>query len=240
MSRSRIINLANVQQFAAINVLSDPGYIGGPKIIPSAAAITIHWALGSGIPAHNVLTGRYSGAFHGTPTEANSILSGLTTGANWTALAAHLAPTVSIGGVSIRDLNAADQPLIPSTAPGLPGTSTGSELPNEVAAVVTFRTAFTGPENRGRMYVPGWATTALGANNTIAAAAVTALSNWASIIAGVLSAQGYILCVGHVARASYTGATGTVHPARAAGTVPVTTTSVRDNHWDSQRRRGLR
>lgn len=37
MSRSRILRLENAQQFTAINVLSDPGEIGGPEI---RAAIT--------------------------------------------------------------------------------------------------------------------------------------------------------------------------------------------------------
>jgi hypothetical protein len=90
------------------------------------------------------------------------------------------------------------------------------------------------------MFVPGWATNALGTGNTINPAAVTALGNWGSIIAGALSASGYIWCVGHVARQAYTGSTGTSHPARPAGSVPITTVAVRDNHWDSQRRRGLK
>jgi hypothetical protein len=137
-------------------------------------------------------------------------------------------------------MSVANQPIISSGAGGATGTSSGTELPDEVALVVTERTAFTGPQNRGRMYIPGWATTALGANNTAAAAAVTALGNWAGNIAGILSAQGYTWCVGHVARQAYTGSTGTQHPARVAGTVPITTVAVRDNHWDSQRRRGLR
>lgn len=236
----RLINLANVQQFAAINVTLDPGVIGGPKIIPSCAEITLQYSLGSGHIARNILVGRYSGAFHGSVTEANAIMTGLSTGAQWTALAAHLAPTVTFGNVLIRDLNTAGAPLIASSVSGAVGTSSGTELPDEVALCLTLRTQFTGPQNRGRLYMPGFATTALGANNTVAAAAVTAFGNWGSIIAGVLSAQGYIWCVGHVARAAYTGVTGTQHPARAAGSVPIISVTVRDNHWDSQRRRGLR
>jgi hypothetical protein len=90
------------------------------------------------------------------------------------------------------------------------------------------------------MYVPGFASNAMATGNVIAATTMTAVNNWAGIIAGVLSAQGYIWCVGHPARQAYTGITGTAHPARIAGTVPITTVSVRDNHWDSQRRRGLK
>ena len=239
LAMPRLVNLANFQQFAAINVLSDPGSIGGPKIIPNAADITITWGLDGGKQGHNVLVGRYSGGFAGTVAQANSIMSGLTTGAQWTALATHNAPIAGIIKVSIRDLNSAGQPLIESNLAGAAGTSSGTPLPNEVAACVTLRTAFTGPANRGRLYVPGFATTALGTGNVMAPATVTAVNNWASIIAGVLNAQGYLWSVGHVARASYTGSTGTVHPARVAGTVPIVTANMRDNHWDSQRRRGL-
>lgn len=240
MSRARIVSLDSLHQFAAVELQFDPGNIGGPKIIPSAAEITLLWVLGSGKVGHNVLVGRYNGAFAGTSTQANSILTGLTSGGAWSALAAFMAPATQLTGVTIRDLNQANQPLIGSTSPGQAGTSTGADLPNEVAAVLTTRTAFTGPANRGRVYVPGWATNALGAGNVIAAAAVTALNNWGAIIAGVLSAQGYTWCIGHVARQAYTGTGGTQHPARLAGTVPITTVAVRDNHWDSQRRRGLK
>lgn len=240
MARSRTINLANLQQFTAINVLSDPGYIGGPKVIPFAAQISLYWSLGNGKGAYNVLTGRYSGAYSGSVAKCNAILTALTTGAQWTALAAHIAPTAALASVLMRDLNAPDQPVIQSSSSGAVGTSSGIELPNEVAAVVTLRTAFTGPEHRGRMYIPGWASSALATGNVMAPAAVTALTNWAGIIAGVLTAQGFTWCVGHPARQAYTGSTGTQHPAREAGTVPIVSVTTRDNHWDTQRRRGLK
>jgi len=236
----RTLRLDSLQQFAAVELQFDGGAIGGPKVIPSAAEITLYWALGSGKVGHNVLVGRYSGAFAGTAAQANSIINALTTGSAWTTLAAFLSTTTILQGVTIRDLGQPNQPLIANTAGGAPGTSSGTELPNEVASVITTRTAFTGPANRGRVYVPGWATNALGAGNQMAGPARTALSTWATTIAGVLSAQGYTWCIGHVARQAYTGSGGTAHPARVAGTVPITTVEVRDAHWDSQRRRGLR
>jgi hypothetical protein len=236
----RYVALDNLHQFAAVKLQFDAGSIGGPKIIPSAAEISLVWVQGSGKIAHNVWTGRYSGTFAGTAAQANGILAGLTGNSQWTALASFLAPAVGLSGVTIRDLGQPNQPIISSTNPGFAGTSSGTELPNEVSAVITTRTAFTGPANRGRVYVPGFASNALGAGNVIAAGAVTALQNWATIIAGALSSQGYIWCIGHQARAAYTGSSGTQHPARVAGTVPITTVSVRDNHWDSQRRRGLK
>jgi hypothetical protein len=235
----RIINLASLSQFTAINLTSDPGYDPDNPVIPSCAQITLVWGSGSGIVAHNVIHGRYSGPFAGTQAQADAIHTALGTGAQWTALATHLATATVFAAVYIRDLGVLDAPIITSLTPGKNGTSSGTELPNEVAAVITKRTAFTGPANRGRIYVPGFATTALGPNNTIATAAVTALGNWGSIIAGALSAQGYVFSIGHHSRKAYTGISGKNHPARPAGTVPITNVAVRDNHWDSQRRRGL-
>lgn len=235
----RIVALDSLQQFAAINVTSDPGAIPGKKKITSCAEVVLYWTLEDGKQAHNVLIGRYSGAFHGTQAECTAIGNALTGGTQWTALATFLAPTTSFVGVSLRDINTVDNPII-FAAQAKPGTSTSAALPNEVAAVITTRTAFVGPANRGRVYVPGWATNALGTGNVIAAGAVTALTNWGSIIAGALSGSGYTWCVGHVARQAYTGSSGTAHPARSDGSVPITTTEVRDNHWDTVRRRGLK
>jgi len=76
--------------------------------------------------------------------------------------------------------------------------------------------------------------------NIISPATMTAIQTWANTIVAALAGQGYTLVIGHVARQAYTGSTGTAHPARAAGTVVITSVTVRDNHWDSQRRRGLK
>jgi hypothetical protein len=236
----RLINLANLPQFTAINLTADPGYDPSNRIIPGCAQIRIRWALADGKVGYNVLHGSYAGAFHGSQSEANAILTALTTGGNWTALAAFLGTAVGLTGVDIRDLGAADRPIIPSIAVGQNGTSVSTTLPSEVAAVITARTAFTGPANRGRVYVPGWASNAVGAGDVIASAAVTALGNWGSIIAGALSASGYVFGIGHFHRLPYTSATGGSHAERPAGLVPITTVSVRDNHWDTVRRRGLK
>jgi len=236
----RIIPLDQLQQFAAVNLLSDPGAVGGPVLIPSCAQIVLHWFEEDGKNAHNVLYGRYSGPFAGTTTQANGIMTALTTGAAWTAMAAFLATSTSFAAVQIRNVAIQDQPIIGSTTPSAAGSSASAALPNEMAIVATLRTALAGQSGRGRMYVPGFATNALGAGNVISAAAVTAVQNWAATIPGALNTQGYVHVLGLRERAQYTGTTGTVHPARAANSVPITAVVVRDNHWDSQRRRGLR
>lgn len=236
----RVIALDQLQQFTAVQLLSDPGAIGGPKIAPNCAQITIVWNLADGKIGASVLGGHYSGAFAGTVAQANSIMTALSTGGAWTALAAFIASTAAINAIRIRDINSANQPILQSTNAIVPGTSASPAVPSEVALVITERTAFVGRANRGRIYVPGWATNALGTSDTVAAAAVTALQNWAQTIPTALSAQGYTLSIVQPARNAYTGSTGTPHPARPAGSTPVTSLVVRDNHWDSQRRRGLK
>jgi len=235
----RILRLDQLQQFAAVDLLSDGGALGGPVVIPSCAQIKLIWGLESGKFGHNVLYGRYSGPFAGTVTQANNILTALTTGAAWSALATFLGSTSGLNFVTIRDVGVANQPEISSTTTGQGGTSASPALPNETAVCVTLRTAGAGRSGRGRFYVPGYATNALGAGNVIAAAAVTATQNWASTVGGALNTQGYVFSLGLKARQAYTGSTGTAHPARAATSLPITSAVVRDNHWDSQRRRGL-
>jgi len=237
-----IVRLDTLQQFAAINLRLDQGAVGGPVIVPSCAQIVLYWALTNGQVAHNVLYGRYAGVFAGTPAQATAMLTAMTTGATWAALAAFLAPTTALAGLHIRDVNTEDQAIILNGTPvSGPGTSVGTALPDEVAAVITMTTAKTGPSNRGRTYIPGWASNASGAGGVIAAGAVSALAAWATTnLLGALSSNSYVPVIGQKARAAYTGTTGTAHPARPAGSIAIVSAVVKDNHWDSQRRRGLR
>lgn len=240
MSPVRLVPLDQLQQFAAVNLSSDPGAIGGPVQVPQCAQITLRWGLESGKVGHNVLYGRYSGGFAGTVAQAQAIFSALSGSAFTSNIGPQLAASSSLQGVDIRDVNQINQPIISSTGAAVPGTSASPALPNEVALVVTLRTGQVGRSMRGRLYIPGWATNALGAGNVAAAAVVTALNNWAGQLTPTLAAQGYTFVIGQRARAAYTGVSGTQHPARAATSTQITSTTVRDNHWDSQRRRGLK
>jgi hypothetical protein len=236
----RLIALDQLQQFTAVQLLSDPGAIGGPKLCPSVAEIVMVWTLSGGKIAHNVMHGRYTGTFAGTVAQANSIVTALTTGGPYTAFATHLASTTALGQVYIRDIAVPNQPAINSTLFGPPGTGAGVAMPNEVALCITAHTALAGRANRGRIYIPGWHTAATAADNTVVAQAVTDLQGWANTIQGAVTASGYQLVIAQPARQAYIGSTGTSHPARPAGSTTVSSLFVRDNHWDSQRRRGLK
>lgn len=237
----RVVRLDQLQQFQAINLLVDPGASSGPITIPGACRVMLVWQLSDGKIGRNVIYGRVAPAFAPTAALAESFRAAVVAGALWTTLAGFLAPTVSLLRVELQDVRDANNPLVPSTGAATPGTSVGTALPDEVAAVITLRTGQTGPGFRGRMYIPGWATNALATGNVIAAAAVNALANWAQTnIPNAMIAATMTWVLGLPARVQYTGSTGTVHPARPAQTIDVGIITVRDNHWDSQRRRGLR
>src|SRR5262245_59351910 len=107
-----IVNLSNFPQFTAINVLSDPGNVGGPIIIPQATQVILTWTLTDGKVAHNIMYGSYTGAFALTVAQANTFLATLSSGSPWTTLAGFLAATAALTQVSFRNVAIRDQPLI--------------------------------------------------------------------------------------------------------------------------------
>lgn len=240
MARSRVLRLENLQQFTAINVLSDPGHVGGPIVIPNCVQVLLTWSVPGGKVAHNVLYGRSAGVPAPSVAQAQGIFSALTTGAQWTAMSSHMVNT-TFNSVTLTSVHSAGQPSFVSTGLAVPTTGTDPQaLPSEMAVCVTLRTGSRGVANRGRMYLTGFGNAQVTTGNVILAACVTDVQNWAGTILTALSAQSYTWVIGQPARAAYTGSTGTQHPARIANSVPVTSIIVRDNHWDSQRRRGLK
>jgi len=240
MTRSRVINLANLQTFTAINALADLGSIGGPVKIPDACKVMPVWTNGAGKSVRNVLYANCGPSTAITATLAEQVRAALVARSEFTALLAHIAPTVAFAAIELQDVRDVHLPVVRSSGTAVAGTSTGIELPDEVALVTTFRTNSIGPGHRGRMYQPGWASSALGAGNTATAAAVTALGNWSNAIAQVVGVQIGALSLGLQERQAYTGSTGTSHPHRDAHLEAISSIIVRDNHWDSQRRRGLK
>lgn len=215
----------------------DPGNIGGPVIIPNCVAVRFAWLLPDTRLAFNVLHASVLSAFVPTPAIAQAVFSALITSASWTTLATFLHTGTAFGSLDILDLRTAGNARVLCTGAGASGTSATLPLAPQTALVVTERTAFAGTQYRGRAYIPGWASFAATAGQVASAAAVAALQAWANTWLGAFSASGLTLAIGHKARQAYTGQTGTLHAARAAGTTPVTALSVRNGIWDSQRRR---
>lgn len=236
-----LVPLERFQQFTAINTLSDPGYIGGPVVVPNAVKVMPLWQLGNGKIARNVLGGVVGSFTTASAAVAEQIRAAIVGNSQFGPLLAQLATTVTFLGIDLQDIRQANMPVYRSTGSAVPGTASGIELPDEVSLVLTLRTARTGKSGRGRLYQPGWASSALGAGNVAIAAAVTALTNYPNAINAGLAAGGLSWGLILPARQAYTSSiTGTSHPARSASIIPVTNYVVRDNHWDTQRGRGLR
>lgn len=240
MSRSRVVALENFQQFTAINVLSDPGHIGGPVVIPGCVRVIIKWTLPNGKTANNVLAASVGPAFTATATTAEALRAGFVVGGNWTALAAFMPTSGSLAAVELLDIRQPNNAPVLSTGAATPGTSASTPIPGEVAVVATLRTAKAGQGFRGRMYIPNFATNAIAAGDVVAPAVLTAINTWLGQVNAQLAGQNMVWALAQPARAAYIGSTGTSHPARAAGVVPLVSFATRDNHWDSQRRRGLK
>jgi hypothetical protein len=237
----KLINLSNITTFQATS-LTDGGYLPGPKIIPNACMVRLNWTLNDVKIAHNVYFANYTGTPALSAAVAETVRAGLVAGAGWTNLAAFLTTGCSLTGVTITDMRSTVATNFDSTGAATAGTGVATALPDEMAAVITFRTGLRGQSGRGRMYFPGWASNAVGTGGVIAPLAVTALGAWANtnLYANIASAIGAGV-IAHPARQAYTSpATGRHFDARPAGTVPIVTVLVRDNHWDSQRRRGLK
>jgi hypothetical protein len=137
-------------------------------------------------------------------------------------------------------VNTPNNGLITSSGTAAPGTSANPAFPNEVAACVTLRTAKVGPGFRGRLYLAGFNNAGVTAGNQITAAIQSAVNNWANTIPTVFTAQGLTFCLGLHQRKAYIGSTGKPHAARAKTTQDITSQSLKDLNWDSQRRRGLK
>jgi hypothetical protein len=237
----RIVPLSSLQQFAAVNVSDDPGRKPGPPVAPNCMEVVWAWAQADGKQARNVTHARYTGAFPGTPALALALLNGIQNLFTTHNIPPFWPSGTILGAVLLKDINTPNNPEI-ANAVGttLPGTSLSLPVPNESAIVLTLRTAKTGPQNRGRIYLPGWAANAVTNAGVVDPGLVTDLGLFAAGLPGVYTAQGITLCIAQVERLGYTGETGRPHDPRPAATIDVTSVILRDNHFDSQRRRGLK
>lgn len=237
---SPIVRLENFQQFAAINVLSDPGHVGGPILIPNAIQVVFNWTYAGGRTGHNVLYGTTAGVPAPSVSQADALFTALFGTASFTSVRSGLHTSCTIASLTLRSVHAIEQPVFQSTAASIAGVGAGIPMPTEMAIVITTRTAKTGKSNRGRIYIGGWAEGTGTAGNVLGGTQVTNLQTWANTFITAFSGAGLTLAIGQPARAAYIGTTGTAHPARLATSTPITSLVVRNNTWDSQRRRGLK
>lgn len=238
----KYLMLENLQQFQAVQLLSDPGYVAGPKIVPNCCQVRINWVLPNAKVGHCFMYVTYNGTPALSVTAADNVFFQMKTAFNAVGgLADFMNPGTNLNGVTLLDIRSNEGSEFHSSIVAAPGKSASSSLPSENAIVVTLKTNVRGQSGRGRIYIPNWATNALGANDLLTAAAATSLTTFVQtgILAG-LNTLGQP-CLALRDRAGYTSpTTGRVFPPRPATTEVITQAIVRNNTWDTQRRRGLK
>lgn len=220
----------------------DPGRTPGAITVPNCVQLRLNWTIPNGKIVHNVLHGRVAGGFAVTTAVAQAIYAALIASASWTAYKPFVNSACALSGVDLRDMRTVNQPIVVSTGATTPGTGAASALPPSVALCVTLRTALAGQASRGRVFLPGLDSVVdTAATGAISAAANTAAANFVTALQTAMTASSLTMCIQNPPRISYTGAkSGTLHPARAAGTVDVVSVSTRSTTFRSQRRRALR
>jgi hypothetical protein len=211
-------------------------------VVPNCVQVRLNWTLPNGKIVRNVLHGRVAGGFTATAVIAEAVRAAIIASASWTAYKVYVNAASSLTSVDLRDMRTLNQALQQSTGGATAGTGAAVSLPPATALCVTLRTALAGQANRGRVYLPGIDSAAdVSATGAILAAANTAATNFVTAVQTAMTASGLTMCIQQPPRIAYTGAkTGTLHPARAAATVDVTSISTRSTTFRSQRRRALR
>lgn len=217
--------------------MTDLGRIPGPVVIPNCVMVRLEWLTPSSRLIFNILHTIVAPGFVANVAVANALQTAIGGHLVTSGLAAFMPAATSFANVGLRDLRAANLPLVEGTGAGTAGTSASGAFPANVALVCTLRTAQAGRAFRGRVYIPNWATNAAVAAGTASAAAQTAVETFMANVIADLAASAMTLCIAQPARAQYTTAKGRVIPARAANTVPVAAALVRNGLFDSQRRR---
>lgn len=140
-----------------------------------------------------------------------------------------LSSQLTLTGMEAYDLSSASAPVVAySLATPHAGSAASPSLPNNAAAVISFRTDQRGRSARGRMYVPGIPQNVQASATTLGTAFVAALTQAGADINSYLTSVPFT----HVVISRYTN-----NAPRAVGTTEAVTSVVMDNKIDSQRRR---
>jgi len=206
-----------------------------PLVLATAVEVRLRWSY-NGKLAFNVLHGIVAGGFINSQAHANALGSAVLARFGSSGLQALCATTTQMLGVGIRDLRTPNEGEFPSVAAAVAGTGAGNPMPNEVAAVVTLRTAKAGKSYRGRAYFSG----AIVGENTAAGQIVGAFNTaLAAFMTGVqtdMGTEGIVLAV--LSRPRYANLVPPLDVQTYPGHIEaVTTILTRDIRWDSQRRR---
>lgn len=204
-------------------------------VIPNTVQVILQWGNGTKFP-RNVLHGTIGASTPVDVTMANSIMTAWNNLMGSSLLTAQLGLDQSTNSVILRDVRNPNLAEVSSNVAGVVGTATGDDLPHQIACVLTIRTAFAGRGFRGRAYLPCWTEDSNGASGQMSAAAKTAADAFAAGFIGVFTAGGVTL--GVAKRPIFNPDDCSI--TTPGVTNPATQVIVRNNLWDTQRRRAGR
>lgn len=195
-----------------------------PVVIPGTLQVQLIWNLSGVFLGMNVLNALIGAGPTVDQTMANAI-GDLAEAAHTGSPLSTLQPTtLTLASVRIRDIRTANNPQLESTI-GSAGTATTDLLPRGNALVVTARTARAGGSFRGRVYVPGFAEGASGADGRATATAVSAAQEFLTNFQNSMGSNAWPLAVASQ---------------KLAISTPITIFVTRNNVWDRQWRRATR
>lgn len=210
--------------------------VGGPLVIRDCIEVKLHWSDSLGTFA-NVLHGNLTAVGPINPALAETLFSAFKAHAATVAWLADLATTVSFTGVSIKDLRAAHNPEFPSGGGPAFGTAVGPATSIGSALVVTLRTAQSGREFRGRVYLAGLTQAALASARQWDGLVGSRATAFIEGIRSVMSTNSIPMVIAHRALNAEEPVVPGSDPARLDGVVPVVSVDIANPRVDTMRRR---
>jgi|KBSSwiStaDraftv2_1062776.scaffolds.fasta_scaffold785265_1 hypothetical protein len=198
----------------------------------------LHWTF-HGTPGVNVIDCRVAAGYSVNGSLVNTLNTAIIGTFTSSSLNGVLASTTTYTGVGLRDMRTEGQAEVLSTNGTFPFVGVGLALPNQVAAVLTKRTALAGRFFRGRLYVGGFVDTANSATGRIDDAIVPIITSWGSALGAALTTNSLTPAVHSPA---YPSRPSSIPGAPDLPPHPETLTDItawilRDQVWDTQRRR---
>jgi len=208
-----------------------------PLVLANAVQVRLIWSLNGKI-ACNVLGGSVTGGYVNSQTHADDLGTAVLARFTSSGLKALCATTTRLFGVGIRDVRTPNEVEYQSSASFVAGTGTGDPLPNEVAAVVTLRTARAGKSYRGRVYFSGADEDQNDSTQHMEGPYQTAVIAFLTGVQADMATEGIDLAVLSAPR--YANLLPPLDIETWPGALtPVTSMQMLDGKWDSQRRRRI-
>lgn len=208
-----------------------------PLRVTNAGIVKVHWDDGGGVFTQNVFGIMGTAQVPVDQAMADALNTAIKSAYPSSGLAAVCAATHSLDHVSVKSIDQENLTEFEGASSSNPGTGVGDELPRSVACVVTLRTAFSGKQNRGRVFIGGFTEAENSTTSTIDAAAIQGALNFVGQVQNAINARGIQMAI--VSRPLWQEQEPPLSDiqVRAGHVNPVTSMGVRNSIWGSQRNR---